>query len=203
MQSWRDVRWLLARSARPVDLSPEKAEPSVMNAQGFHPRVGFGRIHAGDSISEARNFAGLPAEKRCVSGVQQVDQAIDDSPAPALITTTRFQACDLKIVESVEVTLTVDHAYVADLDVVLISPSGTRSQLARPHSCPASQTAPCGDLSSGWTFTSVRHMGESLQGSAQNASLGQLQQGWQIQVKDGQTNDTGRWRSFQMVITGH
>jgi subtilisin-like proprotein convertase family protein len=203
MLSWRDVRWLLARSARPADLSPEKAEPSVMNAQGFHPRVGFGRIHAGDSISEARNFAGLPAEKRCDSGVQQVDQAIGDSPDPALITTTRFQDCDLKIVESVEVTLTVDHAYVADLDVVLISPSGTRSQLARPHACPASQTAPCGDLSRGWTFTSVRHMGENLQGSAQNASLGQLQQGWQIQVKDGQANDIGRWRSFQMVITGH
>ena len=203
MLSWRDVRWLLARSARPADLLPEKAEPSVMNAQGFHPRVGYGRVHAGDAISAARGFAGLPAEKRCDSGVQQLDQAIGDSPAPALITTTRFQDCALNIVESVEVTLTVDHTYVADLDVMLISPSGTRSQLARPHSCPAIQTAPCGDLSLGWTFSSVRHMGESLQGSAQNASLGQLQQGWQIQVKDGQADDVGRWRSFQMVITGH
>jgi len=203
MLSWRDVRWLLAKSARPADLLPEKAEPSAMNAQGFHPRVGFGRVHAGDSVSAARSFAGLPAEKRCDSGVQRVDQVIGDSPAPALTTTTRFMDCGLKIVESVEVTLTVDHAYVADLDVVLISPSGTRSQLARPHSCADSQVGPCGDFSRGWTFTSVRHMGENLQGSAQNASLGQLQQGWQIQVKDGQTNDTGRWRSFQLVITGH
>jgi subtilisin-like proprotein convertase family protein len=46
-------------------------------------------------------------------------------------------------------------------------------------------------------------MGENLQGSAQNASLGQMQQGWQIQVKDGQADDAGRWRSFQLVITGH
>ena len=203
MLSWRDVRWLLAKTARPADLSPEKAEPSVMNAQGFNPRVGFGRVHAGDSVSAARSFAGLPAEKRCDSGVQRVDQAIGDSPAPALTTTTRFQDCDLKIVESVEVTLTVDHTYIADLDVVLISPSGTRSQHARPHSCPDSVTGPCGDFSRGWTFTSVRHMGENLQGSAQNASLGQMQQGWQIQLKDGQKNDTGRWRSYQIVITGH
>jgi len=200
---WRDVRWLLARSARPADLRPEQAEPSVMNAQGFHPRVGFGRVHAGDAVSAARNFAGLSAERRCDSGLQGVDQAIGDSPAPALITTTRFEGCDLKIVESVQLTLEVDHAYVADLDVVLISPSGTRSQLAKPHSCPANVSGPCGDLSRGWTFHSVRHMGESLRGSVQNASLGQLQQGWQIQLKDAQPGDTGRWRSWRLVITGH
>jgi len=200
---WRDVRWLLARSARPADLRPEQAEPSVMNAQGFHPRVGFGRVHAGDAVSAARNFAGLSAERRCDSGLQGVDQAIGDSPAPALITTTRFEGCDLKIVESVQLTLEVDHAYVADLDVVLISPSGTRSQLAKPHSCPANVSGPCGDLSRGWTFHSVRHMGESLRGSVQNASLGQLQQGWQIQLKDAQAGDTGRWRSWRLVITGH
>ena len=200
---WRDVRWLLARSARPADLRPEQAEPSVMNAQGFHPRVGFGRVHAGDAVSAARNFAGLSAERRCDSGLQGVDQAIGDSPAPALIITTRFEGCDLKIVESVQLTLEVDHAYVADLDVVLISPSGTRSQLAKPHSCPANVSGPCGDLSRGWTFHSVRHMGESLRGSVQNASLGQLQQGWQIQLKDAQAGDTGRWRTWRLVITGH
>ena len=200
---WRDVRWLLARSARPADLTPEQAEPSVMNAQGFHPRVGFGRVHAGDAVSAARNFAGLSAERRCDSGLQSVDQAIGDSPAPTLITTTRFEGCDLKIVESVQLTLEVDHAYVADLDVVLISPSGTRSQLAKPHSCPANVSGPCGDLSRGWTFHSVRHMGESLRGSVQNASLGQLQQGWQIQLKDAQAGDTGRWRTWRLVITGH
>ena len=200
---WRDVRWLLARTARPADLSPEQAEPSVMNAQGFHPRVGFGRVHAGDAVAAARNFAGLPAERRCDSGLQRVDLAIGDSPAPALITTSRFEGCDLKIVESVQVTLEVDHAYVADLDVLLISPSGTRSQLAKPHSCPDSLSGPCGDLSRGWTFHSVRHMGESLQGSVQGPSQSQSQQGWQIQLKDGQAGDTGHWRSWRMVLTGH
>lgn len=200
--SWRDVRWLLARSARPANLSPEQAEPSVMNAQGFHPRVGFGRVHAGDAVLAARNFAGLPAERRCDSGLQRIDQAIGDSPAPALIITTQLEGCDLKIVESVQVTLEVDHSYVADLDVVLISPSGTRSQLAKPHSCPASQSGPCGDLSRGWTFHSVRHMGERVDGSLQNAMQSQLQQFWQIQLKDGQSGDTGVWKSWRLLITG-
>jgi len=201
--SWRDVRWLLARSARPADLESKLAEPSVMNAHGFHPLVGFGRVHAGNSVSAARGFAGLSPERLCDSGLQQADLAIGDNPSPALIATTRLEGCDLKIVESVQLTLTVDHAYGADLDVVLISPSGTRSQLARPHFCPDSLSGPCGDLSLGWTFHSVRHMGERVDGSVQNALLGQLRQGWQIQLKDGQTGDTGVWRSWRLLITGH
>jgi len=201
--SWRDVRWLLARSARPADLQSRPAEPSVMNAHGFHPLVGFGRVHAGDSVSAARGFTGLPPERFCDSGLQQVNLAIGESPSTALITTTRLEGCDLKIVESVQLTLLVDHAYGADLDVVLISPSGTRSQLARPHLCPSSLSGPCGDLSLGWTFHSVRHMGERVDGSVQNALLGQLRQGWQIQVKDGQTGDTGVWRYWRLRVTGH
>jgi kexin len=200
--TWRDVRWLLARSARPADLSPDKAEPSVMNAQGFHPRVGFGRVHAGDAVKAARGFAGLPPERRCDSGVQRVDRAIGDAPSPALLVSSQLEGCDLGTVESVQVTLSVDHPYVADLDVVLVSPSGTRSRLAKPHTCPASLSGPCGDLSRGWTSHSVRHMGESLRGSVQNALTGQLE-GWQIQLKDGQIGDVGNWRSWRLVITGH
>jgi subtilisin family serine protease len=200
--TWRDVRWLLARSARPADLSPDKAEPSVMNAQGFHPRVGFGRVHAGDAVKAARGFAGLPPERRCDSGVQRVDRAIGDTPTPALVVSSQLEGCNLGTVESVQVTLSVDHPYVADLDVVLVSPSGTRSRLAKPHTCPASLSGPCGDLSRGWTYHSVRHMGESLRGSVQNALTGQLE-GWQIQLKDGQVGDVGNWRSWRLVITGH
>jgi kexin len=200
--SWRDVRWLLARTARPADLGSELAEPSAMNEHGFYPRVGFGRVHARDAVSAARSFIGLPTERRCDSGTLQVDLPIADRPAPAVTVSNRLEGCDLKIVESVQVTLVVDHVYGADLEVVLVSPSGTRSLLAKPHSCPTNSPPPCGDLSRGWTFHSVRHMGESLQASLQNVMPGQLQ-GWQLQVKDGQTGDTGQWRSWRLVITGH
>jgi subtilisin-like proprotein convertase family protein len=45
-------------------------------------------------------------------------------------------------------------------------------------------------------------MGESLKGSVQSTSKGQLE-GWQIQIKDGQVGDTGNWRSWRLVVTGH
>jgi subtilisin-like proprotein convertase family protein len=45
-------------------------------------------------------------------------------------------------------------------------------------------------------------MGENLNASLQNMVTGELQ-GWQLQVKDGQTGDTGLWRSWRLVINGH
>lgn len=201
--TWRDVRWLLARTARSADLSPEQAEPSPMNAHGFHPRVGFGRVHAADAVTAARGFAGLPLERQCDSGVLPVEQAIGDAPAPALVVSTQLEGCDLKIVESVQVSLVVDHAYGADLDVVLISPSGTRSQLARPHACASDRPEPCGDLSKGWTFHSVRHMGEAASGAGPGPSQGPLNKRWHLKLKDGQSADVGFWRSWRLLITGH
>jgi kexin len=201
--SWRDVRWLLARTSRPADLGTEQADPSPMTAHGFHARVGFGRVHAGDAVTAARSFAGLPPERQCDSGVLPVGQAIDDSPAPGLIASTRLDGCDLKTVESVQVTLTVDHSYGADLQVVLTSPAGAHSLLARPHACASDSPGPCGDLSRGWTFHSVRHMGEAAHGQDPNSSQSTTRQGWQLQVKDEQAGDVGYWRSWRLVITGH
>ena len=201
--SWRDVRWLLARNSRPADLGTEQAVPSPMTAHGFHPRAGFGRVHAGDAVAAARSFAGLPPERQCDSGVLPVGQSIDDSPAPGLIASNKLDGCEIKTVESVQVTLVVDHAYGADLQVVLTSPSGARSQLARPHACASDSPGPCGDLSRGWTFHSVRHMGEAAHGQDPNSSQSTTRQGWQLQLKDEQAGDVGYWRSWRLVITGH
>lgn len=201
--SWRDVRWLLARTSRPADLGADQADPSPMTAHGFHARVGFGRVHAGDAVAAARSFGGLPQERQCDSGVLPVGQAIDDSPAPGLIVSKKLDGCDIKTVESVQVTLVVDHAYGADLQVVLTSPSGARSTLARPHTCASDSPGPCGDMSKGWSFHSVRHMGEAAHGNPSSSSSGTTQQGWQLQLKDEQAGDVGHWRSWRLVITGH
>lgn len=201
--SWRDVRWLLARTARAADLGALQAEPSPMTAHGYHPLVGFGRVHAADAVAAARSFAGLPSEQRCDSGLLPVEQPIGDAPAPPITATYRFEACALQVLESVQVTLVADHAYGADLQVTLTSPSLSRSVLARPHLCPADAPAACGDLSQGWTFHSVRHMGEPVQRTGQGAAQADPAGLWQLQLQDLQTGDAGRWRSWRLVLTGH
>ena len=189
--SWRDVRWLLARTARAASLGAEPAEPSAMNNHGYHPMVGFGRVHAGDSIEAARAFRGLPAERRCDSGWLSIQQSIGDAPDAGLSLDHRFAVCDLSVLESVEVTVQAEHAYGADLKIELNSPTGHRSVLARPHFCSTDFTGVCGDFSQGWTFQSVRHMGENAAGT------------WRLLVRDLQEGDTGRLLQWRLVLTGH
>lgn len=192
---WRDIRWLLARTARAADLGAEQTGSSPMTVHGFHPLVGFGRVHAGDAVAAARRFSGLPSEQRCDSGWLSVGLPIEDPPAPALVASHRWEACALQVVESVQVTLLVEHAYGADLQVQLVSPSLALSLLARPHACRQGTVGPCGDMSQGWTFHSVRHMGEGLQESGTGV--------WQLQVQDRQAGDTGLWQAWRLVLTGH
>lgn len=189
--SWRDVRWLLARTARAASLGALVAETSAMNSHGYHPMVGFGRVHAGDSISAARTFSGLPAERRCDSGFLSIQQSIADAPDAGLNLDHPFAVCDLSVVESVEVTVQAEHAYGADLKIELSSPTGHRSILARPHLCRTDFTGVCGDFSQGWTFHSVRHMGENATGT------------WRLRVQDMQEGDTGRLLQWRLVLTGH
>lgn len=189
--SWRDVRWLLARTARAATLGLEQPQPSAMNSHGYHPWVGFGRVHAGDSIAAAREFRGLPAERRCDSGLLNVQQTIGDAPDPGLTLSHRFAACDLSVVESVQVTVQAEHAYGADWMISLTSPAQRHSLLARPHVCSTDFSGVCGDFSQGWTFHSVRHMGENPAGA------------WHLRVQDLQQGDTGRLLQWRLVLTGH
>ena len=189
--TWRDVRWLLARTARPASLGPLETAASAMNSHGFHPLVGFGRVHAADAVDVARVFRGLPVERQCNSGWLSAPQAIADAPDPGLILEHRFQSCDLSVVESVQLTVKIEHAYGADLQMVLTSPAQRQSLLARPHLCNVDFKGVCGDFSQGWTFHSVRHMGEEASGI------------WQLHIQDLQAEDSGRLVQWRLLVTGH
>jgi subtilisin-like proprotein convertase family protein len=103
----------------------------------------------------------------------------------------RFADCGIRVVESVQVTVYAEHAYAADLHIELASPVNNVSVLGRSHFCSADVQGPCGDLSRGWTFHSVGHMGEQATGP------------WRLQIQDRQPGDAGRWRAWRLVLTGH
>ena len=81
--TWRDVRWILAATALPATLTAGQpaAVPSAMNAHGFQPQVGFGRVNASAAVNLARGFGSLGTEKTCVSGVLPGGTVLaDDTP---------------------------------------------------------------------------------------------------------------------------
>ncbi|MBD3558879.1 PD40 domain-containing protein, partial [Planktothrix sp. FACHB-1355] len=99
-------------------------------------------------------------------------------------------------VEKVEVQLNAIHQDWGDLKVVLTSPDGkTESVLTEPTPTPASNSNSIYQgikpKSNWWTFTSVRHWGESSKGE------------WKLQVFDGKGNQVqGDWNSWKLNIYG-
>ena len=82
--------------------------------------------------------------------------------------------------------VTAPHPYWHDLEIVLVAPSGTESVLAPA----ASSTTSYDEGYDGWRFGSVRHFGESSQGT------------WKLRVRDRYGGDVGRLASWTLKLYG-
>jgi subtilisin-like proprotein convertase family protein len=96
--------------------------------------------------------------------------------------------CNITRIEYVEVSFTATHSYSGDLRVRLISPRGYVSELAAGRICDGVGDA-CGRYD-GWTFGSVRHLGEPAAG------------GWRLEVADTQADDIGTWNAWSIRFWG-
>lgn len=192
--SWRDVRWLLAHTAQPArpTAADEPAVPTPVNAHGYQRKLGFGRADAQRAVEAARAFGGLPPAVQCMSERLSDGRPIPDSDDAGLTVAHRFEGCSIRVVEFVEVQLEVDHPYTGDLHLTLDSPGGLRSVLATVHLCGPSGSGSCNGLTQGWTFGSVRHLGETARAGT-----------WVLQVSDRQAEDVGRLIATQVVLHGH
>jgi len=192
--TWRDLRWLMARTARPSTTppSPGPLSSSAMNAHGFDPKVGFGIIDAGRAVAEAIGFTGLGPEKRCTTGRFQIpvaDQVIPNNNQQGVRWTAQFRSgqCGIESLETVSLTLAVQHAYSADLDIRLISPSGNEARLSQPRNC---TNDACESIEDGFRFGMVRFMGEAAIGT------------WRIEIRDLVPPDQGRLLWLELELRG-
>ena len=146
--TWRDVRYILAKTAVKVDASIGditthplgSSLPAGMtwqngwitNAAGFsfHNWYGFGRVNVDAAVAMAKNFV---SPLRAFVNTAFADSsgtlalAIPDNSA-AGVTSTLNVTRALKI-ESVRLKLFVTHPNVSELSIELTSPSGTKSIL--------------------------------------------------------------------------
>lgn len=180
--TYRDVQYILAQTARQVD--PTDPDWTV-NAAGYHinHKYGFGAIDAAAAVQAARNWKPVGPEVALDSGVFQVNQNIPDNN-PAGISSVISMAPDINKVEWVEVTVDISHLSPGDLEIVLVSPSGTQSVLATPH------VHNPFDTGIQWTFTTNRNWGETSGGD------------WTLIVRDRVGGIVGRLNSWRLTIYG-
>ena len=178
---WRDVKEILLRSAREVHNTDSDW---VTNAAGFHfnHKYGAGLVDAAAAVEMAKNWNNLGPMVTISPAASATVTAIPDNNATGLTRTFSVTQANFRV-EHVTLTLTAPHASRGDLEVTLTSPSGTVSKLAEQH-------FDDNDSYSGWTFGSVRHWGESGNGT------------WTLRVRDLHPTQTGSVTGASIKLYG-
>ncbi|MBJ23571.1 MAG: hypothetical protein CMB64_02760 [Euryarchaeota archaeon] len=178
--TWRDIQHLLVHSSRQNDAS----EPG-WNTNGagheYNHKYGFGVIDAGAAVSLASTWNTVSTETIVDSGVLSVNGNIPDNTNNGL--TDSIVISDSISVETVEVIFDADHNSRGDLEVSLVSPSGTVSYLANERS-------DNGNDYNNWRFSTVLNWDEDSAGT------------WTLNVRDQDSGTTGTWNNWRMTIYG-
>ena len=209
--SWRDVKHILASSARQIDSSASALELEnvvcsddscsstvlsdslsfvardtwITNAAGYsyHTWYGFGAINAGAAVAMAQTYSSPLGTWQKSSYQQSPALAIPDSTGASAI--VDFSVADALSVEAVQLDLDISHACIFELGVVVHSPSGTRSVILTPYN----QFNCDQDFSS--TLLSNAFYGESAVGE------------WQVEIYDIWETTAGTLDEVTLNIYGH
>ncbi|MCG3863472.1 MULTISPECIES: S8 family serine peptidase, partial [unclassified Photobacterium] len=145
--SWRDVRYIMAKTATKIDLDFAPvilsqdgeqyiAEPGwVTNGAGnsYHNWYGYGMINAVEAVQMAtRNYTLLPPLIESEFITSDVIGAVD-IPENFEGITKQIEITDDITIEAIQLKLDLDHERMSDIAVEVISPSGTRSVVATPR----------------------------------------------------------------------
>ncbi len=178
---WRDVQEILIRSATQNDASDSDW---IVNGAGFqfNHKYGAGLVNAAAAVNLALTWPKVGARQSVTSPQSALSVVIPDDNVTGITRSFALGASGLRV-EHATVTVTITHPYRGDLAITLIAPNGTQSRLAEVHADP-------GDNYSNWTFTSVRHWGESAAGT------------WQVKIADGAAGNTGTLNAIRLDLYG-
>ena len=165
--TWRDVKLILAGSARKNDPSNAGWLPgarkygSATDDYSFNHEYGFGVVDAQAAMEAADGWVPLPA---FVSETRTSPDATAAVPDLGTLTSTVTMPSTVEFTEFVELNVKLDAQALNQLDIELVSPSGRVSTLSSHVECwdrPVCPLALTGDFRLG----SARHLGEDSEGT--------------------------------------
>jgi subtilisin family serine protease len=184
--TWRDLRLVLAGSARKNDASDSDW---TVNGAG-HPinhKYGFGVADAEAAVLAAQGWSNVGALVVFDSLLSQPNLPIPDADPTGVSDSIVVAGSGVQNIEFVRILFdAADHTFSADLEIVLTAPSGTQSKLARFHAVPSGPQPYVN-----WIFGDVRHLDEPADGT------------WTLTVRDLASPDTGTFRAWQLEFLGH
>ena len=161
--TWRDVKLILAHSARQNDAADNGWSAGAMKYGSFSERYhfnhkyGFGIVDAQAAVNLAEDWINLPPRE-----VGEETQTTRTMMIANITTSTVLVQSAIDFIEHVEIPVGFSHPKIEDLSMKLTAPSGTVSELMVPTS---ERVVKGTALSGGWHFGSSRHLGENPSGT--------------------------------------
>ncbi len=204
--TWRDVKLILAASARKNDPRDSGWREGALrfgateddDKYSFNHEYGFGMVDAAAAVDLADGWTNAPSMRKTTSTYQGSSFSIPDAPSNGTSTrVTRSLTVDgfVDFVEYVAITVNMNHDDFRDLDIDLVSPSGSVSRLvndgqgySRFLGLVLPQEAP---LNGEFRMGSARFLGEDPAGE------------WTLRVTDRQSGNRGRMRGWSLTVYGH
>ncbi len=200
---WRDVKEILLRSSRKV--APTDAE-WISRSGGrngiapikHNPKYGGGMVDAAAAVAMATGWTNLAALDAPLVVTVTGDTSIPDGNVTGITKSFDFSAEIPTRVEHVEVKLNAHHEYRGNLEIQLISPSGTISTLAYYSTLDGGEEYDDNDIELdpnnrgyfNWVFSSVRHWGEGSVGI------------WRLVIRDKSRLDVGTYHTATVTLHG-
>ncbi len=192
--TWRDVKLILAGSARKNDTSNTGWAQGALkygsstDQYSFNHEYGFGVVDAGAAVTLAADWTNLPSFLN-ISASATAEMAIPDPPVggtASAVSSSVTLGSSVEFVEYMAIELTFNHQDFCDLLVELVSPSGTTSTLLFPFT-----PGGCNPANDTWRLGSARHLGESAGGT------------WTLRITDAANGSTGTFKSWKLTAYGH
>ena len=197
--SWRDVQGILAKTSRQVDDDEDVDDDSkvVVNGAGFwHSRwYGFGVVDAKAAVDAALEWDLFPEELQAIGLSEEENVVLQCDEEEEYVSTIQLDPEQDRyptdfVSESTVVLLDLSHYNRGDLELILVSPSGTESLLhagKRPENSQLEGTER-------WKLMTVRNWGEDPTGK------------WKLKVRDlidrEDVIDENVFRSWKLIVYG-
>ena len=206
--SWRDLKLILAASARKNDQTDLDWEEVAVkygpdtDRYNYNPKYGFGVVDAEAAVELARNWTTVPQMITLTAPSGSINTAIPDAVGEVDGTITsrlNISGPDF-FTEFVEINLNFSHEFFPDLNIQITSPDGTVSELTEEYledalllirTNPSFTSTDFRYNFRTHRFGSAKHLGEDPAGE------------WILKISDTNNTATGTLHSWSIKVYGH
>ncbi|GIU70516.1 MAG: peptidase S8 [Candidatus Woesearchaeota archaeon] len=199
--TWRDIRYILAKTARQINSTDSDWQTNGAGLKYNH-KYGFGVVDAQAAVNMAKTHTSLGGYSSLLNYTSSYDDPSPDIPIPdndsTGISRTMNVSTSITKIEGVLIEVKFSHQWFGDLEITLTSPSGTKAYLAKQHYCPVDNDNDglmdadnCPNYTNKvWFFGATVFMDENPNGN------------WTLTVKDLDSLATGTLHQWRLQILG-